>query len=360
MPKFSEQTDLMIVGSGNLARTTIYALSQLSGKGKVIVLGRNTQQLSELITSANICAHRNNSGYKFDWEKLQDNYENLDKIILSVRPKIILNCLSLQSPWQLSSDSKWSKLVQECGFGSTVIFQLPIALRIANTIKENNLSVFYINACYPDVVNPIISQLNLSVNCGIGNVAILDELTRYALNLDENEDLVVIGHHYHVNQLIKPPEQRTNFPIIYLNNKEITDVAVIFGKINLPTSSLINQVTGNNSAHLINSLINYVSIKRNLPGVNGHSGGLPVEISDFCCKIVLPEFINLNVVEKNNLELEKAEGIVSREGILVLHEKIHEYLKQIDKAISKPLALDELAAYLLQNDNVTKLINRAN
>ena len=360
MSKPPKETDLLIVGSGNLSRTTIYALGHLPGKGIVTVLGRNAKQLSELVTSANITAHRNNSGYRFGWKQLENNYANLDQRIIELNPRIVLNCLSLQSPWSLGQEDSWSQLVKECGFGSTVIFQLPLALRIATTIRQHQLETFYINACYPDVVNPILSDLDLPVNCGIGNVAILDELSRFALDLTEDEDLSILGHHYHVNQLIKSPKERVGFPRIFLKGKEITAVYELFKAIQLPESSLINQVTGNNSARLIHSLINCVPIKKNLPGVNGHSGGVPVEISDFCCKIALPELISSNVVQKQNLELEKAEGIVSRYGNLVLHEKVHAYLGQIDKAISKPMALDELAAYLLHPNNVTKLMNRAN
>ncbi|MBL6447570.1 hypothetical protein JMN32_14725 [Fulvivirga sp. 29W222] len=357
MFKKKQFDDILIVGSGHLAQCIIYSLSKMNGTGKVTVLSRNQAQCDSIVTTANVVAHSNGAGYVFSWEQLSDNYDNLEELIIRSQPKILLNCLSLQSPWRLGLDSKWGQLVANYGFGSTIVFQLPIALRISNIIEKYKLSSFYINACYPDVANPILKQLGLPINSGIGNVAIIDELIRNVLKLSSDTNLQIIGHHYHVNQIIKPPEQRSEFPRVWIDDKELYDVPDIIKNVQLPSSSFINQITGNNTAKFINNLIIFRKLTLNLPGINGFSGGMPVEITDFYCKLVLPESVQLSAVNQINQDLERREGIVERNEYLILSESVHRYLGQIDQLLSKPIRLDNLSDYLLDKKNISKLIN---
>src|SRR6185369_2953349 len=94
--------------------------------------------------------------------------------IATVRPMVVVQAASFQTGNVISSqDNAWTKLVAEGGLSATAVLQAPLSIEVARAVKAVRPRAYFINCCFPDVVNPLIAALGLPITSGVGNIAIL-------------------------------------------------------------------------------------------------------------------------------------------------------------------------------------------
>ena len=116
--------DILIVGTGSLATGTVNALSQLSmGKIRVGIIGRSKAKASQLAQIANARAAIFKSPTRFEAPEIsQFKALAFSRIVRSLKPKVIFQAASLQSPWEAGQgENGWTKLVATAGFGVTLL-----------------------------------------------------------------------------------------------------------------------------------------------------------------------------------------------------------------------------------------------
>ncbi len=167
--------DVLIIGSGSLAEAILFSLVTLeAGRLNLAIAARDQERLNWLHHAASAQAFSVNHNHIVHARLLTHcDAANVASVLQDLRPAIVLNVASLQSAWTLGGQDGWSRFVSRHGYGVTAPLQLVLALEIAKAIQTTFPSTLYVNAAYPDVVNPLLLQLGYPVCCGLGNVAIL-------------------------------------------------------------------------------------------------------------------------------------------------------------------------------------------
>ena len=170
--------DLVLIGTGSLARSICYSLADTARGGQVTILGRDPSTVREIAIVAGARARANGTSWIF--EGISTDIANgpmLTERLAATQPRIILQAASLQSFWETESGtSAWAKMLREGGYGVTIALQAALIDRTALAAAEAAPNAILLNACYPDAVNPLLAQRNRRVLSGVGNIAILEEI----------------------------------------------------------------------------------------------------------------------------------------------------------------------------------------
>lgn len=166
--------DVVIIGSGSLARGIGYALSQVStGSLRVAIIGRSVGKVSRMAVIANARAAGFGTSATFSALGFPE-FKALafSRALRSLKPKVVLLAASLQSPWERSQgETGWTRLIAAGGFGITLPLQLKLAAELSRGAADSEAVI--VNACYPDCVNVVLDRLGFRTTCGIGNSAIV-------------------------------------------------------------------------------------------------------------------------------------------------------------------------------------------
>lgn len=326
-------SDILIFGTGSLASALCcsLAITQIREPLIVKILGRTILKSQNLATIANVRANIQKTKFRFVADTINwDSRADLLTKIKSSKPKIILHASSLQSPWDFSQDTKWTDLIKSAGFGLTLPLQALLAVKVASAIQEINENIVLINACYPDAVNVILKMLGFEVACGIGNISILESTLNTTLKKNINDQLRIIGHHYHVgSSSLSVNVHSNNNPRVWLNNKEISIETInqTLAPIRKINDSILNQITGLAAVKIILAFFCDRSEILHVPGPNGLPGGYPVIVENKRIRLTLPSDISEEEVLTLNYGYSEYDGVkFNRDGVIQFNDKAKELL----------------------------------
>ena len=127
--------DLLICGSGSLARAVVMALAGSAMPGTSVMLtGRNEAAIAPMAMLARARAAALDRTLSARSIRCDYSRDDLRRVFGAVRPKIVLVLASHQSPWTMSM--RWRELIQVIGYG----FTLPLQAIIADTVFRARLS----------------------------------------------------------------------------------------------------------------------------------------------------------------------------------------------------------------------------
>ncbi|MEH0934712.1 potassium transporter TrkA [Micromonospora psammae] len=307
---------IAVVGSGALARALCHSLAALApshptGRPDVPVtvslLARDGARAAALARSCRARAAVSGNKVSFTAEPLADEADALDRL----RPDVLVCCASAQSPYErVTAPSAWTSLVAEAGFGLTLPLQATIAVRLARAVARVSPGTRFVNGAFPDVVNPLLSALDLPVLCGIGNVATLAACLRAGLRLGAGDRLAVLGHHVHLAAPADPDDEvrawRDDTPVPGVTALLAADRA-------LPRRDL-NAIAGHAAARMLLDLVTGVEIHANVPGPMGLPGGYPVRITAGTIALDLPPGLTRDAAVDWNLRVGRRDGVQVRDG----------------------------------------------
>jgi hypothetical protein len=264
--------DVVILGSGSLANGIVYALSQVfTGSLQIAIIGRSTVKVSRTALIANArAASFGARPFFFPIRIPQFTALAFSRAFRSLRPKVIVLAASLQSPWESSqTQSAWTKLIAEGGFGITLPLQLKFAADVSRGVANSETAI--VNACYPDCVNVVLHRLGFRTTCGIGNSAIVEAFCRCHHSVG-SEDVRVVGHHGHLTAWLKGNKSQSQ-PRVWVNGKEKKSLRMRpdLGRID----EELNNVTSSTATRVIMSLLSGGTLHTSVPGVAGLPGGYP-------------------------------------------------------------------------------------
>lgn len=281
------ERDIVILGSGSLARSICYSLAAVcSAESVVTVVSRTSSSSAEVCYVANVRAALSSTPVRFRALSLQRySAESIYSILRQARPWIVLNCASYQSPWERTySPSAWTTLMSRAGFGITLPLQAAVAREASLAVVELESSPLFLNACFPDAVNPFLNAMGLPVFCGVGNVALLAASIQESLQLGRERRLQVLGHHWHLH----PPDNEDDEALAWLDGTPIPGVGSLLRRQRAATRSELNFVNGHVTALLLTGLVVGREMHANLPGPLGLTGGYPVRIHGRTIELDLP------------------------------------------------------------------------
>ena len=170
------RADILIFGTGNFAgRIALDLAAAASEPVTVVIAGRNVERLGWLRTAGNARATLFNRSARFMSHEVDLSVASAAAdAIAAVEPKVVVQAASFQTGSVISNQGNaWTRLVAEGGLSATAVLQAPLSVSVARAVKAIRPQAYFINCCFPDVVNPLIAALDLPISCGVGNVAIL-------------------------------------------------------------------------------------------------------------------------------------------------------------------------------------------
>jgi hypothetical protein len=171
------KSDVVLFGTGSLARSVTYnvattvALTPL----RVLIVGRTSDDVEEVAAVAQGRAGATGQPHVFD--TITANWADgsiAGDILHTHRPTVAVVTASEQSPWELADKANaWAQLVKRGGFGLTLPFNASLASQVFRAATATEPRPFFINACYPDAVNGLLTAFGPSDRLiGVGNAAI--------------------------------------------------------------------------------------------------------------------------------------------------------------------------------------------
>ncbi|MFI6321747.1 hypothetical protein ACIBG8_29735 [Nonomuraea sp. NPDC050556] len=207
----------------------------------------------------------------------------LTELLAAAAPSGVVLAASSQSPWERTrAPSAWTRLVADAGFGLTLPFQAELALRVGAAAPSGS---WFINACFPDAVNPVLAAAGVPVLCGIGNVALLAASIQAALGLPDQRELRVLAHHAHLHA----PHGDQEEAMAWLDGKPVEGVGDLLAAQRATDRAELNHVTGLAAAKLVLGVLDGAEQVASLPGPLGLPGGYPVRLSGDRIELLLPD-----------------------------------------------------------------------
>lgn len=285
----TRQKTILIIGSGSLAQNVALALSDMDTTiSAVHLVARSYNKLETIAHVANCRAVLRGSITRCTPHQSGGHIEDsVAPLVERTAADVVLNCSSTHSPTEVTHrPSRWTDLVQQAGIALAFPFHAQFATRVAAAVnRAANESTLYVNAAFPDAVNPVIAALNLPIHCGVGNVATLAaSLTSSIPNFTDAKRIRIVAHHYHLST----PECQDYEARAWIGDTALPDVSNRLKMLRDCDRRLLNPLTGYTAARLLRDLVFDGSTTTHVPAPLGLPGGYPVEINHGRIRLDLP------------------------------------------------------------------------
>lgn len=346
--------DILIVGTGYYAEIMVGDLAAVARAPLSITIGgRNPDRLRWLKTAASARAAIYGSPLTVDTVLIdQTSAAGVADVLRSVRPRVVVQSASLQSPWKVDRlDSPWSRLVAEGGFGLTLAFHSVLPSRTAAAIAEVDPGIAFVNTCYPDGVNQVLRAAGLPITTGVGNVGIFASVIAGLLPLADRAPLRVLAHHQHLVQWRKPGQDRTGAPVrAWLGDDEMADVEARSRHIQLPYRDL-NAISGASAVPVLLALAGHGARRAHVPGPAGLPGGYPVYVDEGSVTLDLPADVSRDEAVAWNQSFEEADGVsITNAGWVMYSERASKTLGAYSPSLAKNFHVHDLDQVAVELD----------
>ncbi|MDP4501992.1 Rossmann-fold NAD(P)-binding domain-containing protein [Nonomuraea turcica] len=338
----TDPASLVVIGTGGLARAITYALAVIpQAPIRVSVVGRDPARAAEIcyVSSARAAT----SGTAAEFRPVTVDLTCADALtdaLAAAAPAGVVLAASSQSPWESrTSPSEWTALVQRAGFGLTLPFQADSALRVGRALAATGRDSWFVNACFPDAVNPVLSAAGVPVLCGIGNAGLLAASLQAALGLPDQRELCVLAHHVHLYTPPSPADEA----LAWQGDQPLTQVSALLAAQRAAGRAELNHVTGLTAARLLSGLLAGAEIDTNLPGPLGLPGGYPVRLARGRLDLRLPPGMDRSEAVAFNQRAALRDGVVVDGERLTFGPAAREELARLAPEIADGFPVADLA-----------------
>lgn len=300
---------LVLAGSGSLARSVCRSLAvAVRRPTDVAVVARSAGAVRDICFVAQARAALSGAPVRFTPVVVDlADPAALTGALTDIRPDGALLCASIQSPWERwDAPSAWTSLLDRAGFGVTLPLHAELAIDVGRALHRVRPDAWFLNACFPDAVNPVLAALGVPVLAGIGNVAILAASLQSALRLRRPDELHVLGHHLHLHAPARPEDEA----LVWRDGAPVAGVGTLLAAQRAISRPELNEVTGHAAALLLRGLLDGDEVLTNLPGPAGRPGGYPVRIGRLGVALRLPPGLTEARAVELNRHWSAADGVV--------------------------------------------------
>lgn len=259
---------------------------------EVVVVSRSAERGAAICFGANACAVVSRTPVSFRTVAADVlSASTWPRLVAEVKPDIVLNCLSLHTPREeAASVSEWTRFVRRAGFGVTLPLQAVPAVLVGRALGETAADAIFVNACFPDLVNPLLHALGLPISCGIGNASLVAVTIQAALRLPDQRELRVLAHHRHLYGAVAAGTDARAWHA----GQELTNVAELLAPLRAVDRTDRNPVSGRAAARLVLDLLGGGTAYAGAPGPGGQPGGYTVRIAQRRIEVEPPPGIDLD------------------------------------------------------------------
>lgn len=338
---------IAIIGSGSLARAACQALiadvSLTSGQGiEVVLLARdNTAAAGVCAVAGSLAALAGRRArFSFIQADLGDPV-GIAEALHAADPAGVVLCASYQSPWErLTAPSRWTDLLGRAGFGLSLPLQAAPAIGVGEAMAKTCPSAWFVNACFPDAVNPVLFHRGVPVTCGAGNVAMLGAALALNLGLTDIARLKMVAHHVHLHA----PSNRDDEAMAWVDDIAVADVTSALGPLRqAPRASLVN-LAGASAAQVAAALLTGDRLDTQLPGPLGLPGGYPVRIEGGRLSLRLPAGYSEAEAVAFNQRAAIADGVAISDGRVTFSPAVSGELRPELADLAEGFAIADIVA----------------
>lgn len=312
----ADKLDIIVFGTGSFAARIVFDLAATATRPVAVgIAGRNAERLSWLKIAGNARATVFGRPARFMSRRIDlSSAEPIVELIAQHRPAVIVQAASSQPSSVIStSGDAWSKLVAEGGLSATAIFQAQLSARVARALGAARHQCHFINCCFPDVVNSLLTAARLPVACGVGNIAILSNAFAGELQRPAPGELKVLAHYQTVTPFRRPREMRRGpWPRVWIEEQEVADVQRVFADVKITAEPAI-EISGASGVPLMLAMASGADWIGHVPGPLGLPGGYPVAFRAGTLDLDLPAALRRADAVAWNARFEEENGLVVNE-----------------------------------------------
>ncbi len=311
---------IAIFGSGSLAKAVCRSLATgrydaVRGRLDVLLMARDTAAATAICVVAGSLAALSGSQVRFKpaGADIGDSSGLADTLAVT-KPSGVVLCASYQSPWErFRAPSRWTSLLMHAGFGLSLPLQAVPAIGVGQAIAKACPGAWFVNACFPDAVNPVLAHLGLPVTCGAGNVAMLGAALQYELGLTEPSRLKVVAHHLHLHA----PPPGAEEAKAWVDDEPFGGVTGTLSALRAAPRATLADIAGASAALVATALATGDQLDAQLPGPFGLPGGYPVRVDAGTISLRLPAALTLADAVAFNQRAALHDGVVVADGRLM-------------------------------------------
>jgi len=305
------RADILIFGTGNFAGRIAMDLAATAAEPvTVAIAGRNGDRLAWLRTAGNARAALFGRPARFISQEVDLSVSDAAAATLAAtEPKVVVQAASFQTGNVISApDNAWTRLVAEGGLSATAVLQAPLSIEVARAVKAVRPQAWFINCCFPDVVNPLIAALDLPITSGVGNIAILSNA--FAGVVGDASRFKMLAHYQNLAAWRMPPAIRSGRSArVWIDGEEVADVYARFGSVRLTREPAI-EISGPSGVPLMLAMAAGRDWSGHVPGPCGLPGGYPVRLAAGALALDLPASLTREQAIAWNLRYEQESGLV--------------------------------------------------
>lgn len=340
---------LLVIGAGDLGARLVHGLAATGSLAEIVLGGRDAVRGGEIVAIANAGAPDCRSRFvRVDGTAP----EELEDLIGTTRPDVIVQCASLLSPWALDGrDDVVARAVRAAGLAVALPMQLPIVHATMRAARAVGYAGPIANLSFPDATNVVLGRLGLAPTLGLGNVSMVALRVRAALRESRDADaplplVRVIAQHAQIFAAMgaeAPPDPADRVRVFLGDDGDRGDALAYRGQP-LPRGSGLNEVTAAAAVETILALLpGSAPARLSVPGPLGLPGGYPVRIDGGAVELDLPSGQTLADAVAFNERMGRADGVdaIADDGTLTFTASAQAAVQEVAPWLAAPLSLDE-------------------
>ncbi|MEM6848264.1 MAG: hypothetical protein AAF580_09340 [Pseudomonadota bacterium] len=319
---------LLIISVGQLGTNILEAVARANLFDRIVIAGRDGRLAQERANGAMVGAGLEGAYPDIKAAELDVGAPSFVNDIRRLSPDFVLTTASLM-PWWKVGESRAPKLP----FGGYVSLHLSLARLFRDRLADADLGAKWINASYPDVVNPILGKTGCGPLCGIGNVQeplpkIIHGLCS-ELNVPPSDVRVRLVAQHAFEYYVFSEDTGGNPPphLLYaeVNGEDKTALAeeILFRPFAFRYDLFFNRVTASAAVEALAALTSDKPSFVHMPGVLGLVGGYPVTVDGGAVRLDLHDDwteADAHDVNRRSLRWEGIETIENDGTILFTEE----------------------------------------
>jgi hypothetical protein len=310
---------LLVIGAGDLGGRIVRGVAAAGVAGEIVLAGRDPVRGAEIVGVAGSFA---DGVCRFARADATAQPE-LEELIATARPDVVVQCASLLSPWALDArDDAVARAIRTAGLAVALPMQLPIIHATMRAARAVGFTGPVANLSFPDVTNVVLGRLGLAPAIGLGNASMVALRVRSAMRAAHGADaslplVRVIGHHaelFPVMAAEEPADPARRFRVFLGEEGERAD-GLAYRGYPLPRGSVLNEVTAPAALQAIIALLpGRPPARLSVPAPLGLPGGYPVRIADGAVELDLPPGQALDEAVAFNERMGRGDGVEAIAG----------------------------------------------
>jgi hypothetical protein len=334
---------IMLIGLGGVTKAALQIMVAKPEIKKIVVASRNAENSMAFcnLIAAGALAQGLSPEIEFTLFDL-NNTEQAAEIISCENPDIIFSTATMMSPWLTGKLPLEINLnLYPAGFGVWLPMHLPLTMKLMRAVRLADYQGITLTAPFPDIVNCMLSKVNLAPTSGIGNVDLyipkIRRLSADALDITTNEiNVQMVAHHALMPYFMGlANDNAPPFHLSVMVDKEDVTEKINARKLlstNLPAivSPETNYVTASSAVRLMQAFLSEEEVYMHAPAPNGLPGGYPVTVNRQGIKPSRIQGLTLEKAIRINEDSHSFDGIQSIEpdGTAIFTESAAEALRK--------------------------------